>query len=133
MIYGKLMSICAAIAITGGTLVMLAPPAAAKGKPIVVEAAPEDVLTERVSFADLNLASVEGRQTLNRRVGSAVKSVCIDSIGDTSNVYAGHACRNYAWAGARPQIDRAVQRAREIAAVGFSSIPVTAIRIAAPE
>ncbi len=41
-------------------------------------------------------------------------------------------CDTSAWGGARPQIARAVQRAREIAATGSSTIAAAAITIAVP-
>jgi hypothetical protein len=44
-----------------------------------------------------------------------------------------HHCSGLAWDGARPQILRAVQRAREIAATGSSSIAAAAITITIPE
>ena len=39
-------------------------------------------------------------------------------------------CRKFAWSGARPQMAQAVQRARELALYGTSSIPAVAISIA---
>lgn len=61
-----------------------------------------------VSYADLNLASAEGRATLQRRLRHAVNVVC--SIDDPSNLAllrARDACRRYAQGTA----DRGVQEA----------------------
>lgn len=38
--------------------------------------------SERVSFADLNLGSLEGRATLERRIAAAVERVCSDGSLD---------------------------------------------------
>lgn len=88
-----------------------------------------DVLTERVSYADLNLASATGEKRLLYRVSRAVRNVCPGY--SLSFTLLEHRCRDFAWTGAKPQIDLAVRRAREIAANGFSAIaPVTiAIRL----
>jgi hypothetical protein len=56
--------------------------------------------------------------------------VCNKAIGDGFDPYAEHACRSDAWAGARPQMALAVQRAREIAATGSSNIAAVAISVA---
>jgi UrcA family protein len=66
----------AATACAAATLATVAPtPAAAAAADIVV--APETV-TVRVSFADLNLASAEGRARLDRRIAGAARSICGD-------------------------------------------------------
>lgn len=83
---------------------------------------------ERVSYADLNLASAAGERTLNRRVGGAVRNVCAPQAEAIAQLN----CRNFAWRGARPQIDRAVTRASQMAANGVSSIAPVAIVVAAP-
>jgi hypothetical protein len=53
--------------------------------------------------------------------------------GGTDYRFEMHRCSGLAWDGARPQILRAVQRAREIAATGSSSIAAAAITITIPE
>ena len=81
-----------------------------------------------VSYRDLNLAAASDERILNRRVGGAAKSVCHTDdfkIGERAQ----GKCVSYAWNGARPQIARAVQRAREIASTGSSSIPLVAISV----
>ena len=83
-------------------------------------------VTRTVTFADLNLASPAGEKTLLRRVGAAVKFVCrqgIDSIDENF-------CRNYAWDGARPQIDLALGQARGGSLV--ASATLTTLTISAP-
>ncbi|HVM39112.1 MAG TPA: UrcA family protein [Sphingomicrobium sp.] len=89
----------------------------------------EQVPSERVFFGDLNLASVAGENTLNSRVRGAVRRVCQAHSGDALPHMA---CRSFAWRGAKPQIERALTRARDIAARGTSAIPPVAILIATP-
>lgn len=79
----------------------------------------------RVSYRDLNLASAKGERRLNRRVASAAQTVCEPYFSDFERT----SCQDYAWTGARPQIAMAVQRAKEIAMTGTSSIPLVAIAI----
>jgi UrcA family protein len=89
-----------------------------------------DVRTERVSYADLNLAASAGERKLVRRVSDAVKRVCLyrdGTIGLQSNGYT--ICADGAWDGANPQIAQAVQRAKDIAMTGKSSIAAAAITI----
>jgi UrcA family protein len=136
MICAKIVSLCVATAITAGGFFVVSPPASAR-QPIVVTAPAVDMVVRRVSFADLNLASMSGEKTLNRRVGGAVTSVCIEAVGpDTRSLdstIANMRCTRHAWNGARPQIASAVQRARQIAATGSSSIAATAIVISIPQ
>jgi UrcA family protein len=61
----------AAVASAAAALTLTAAPAAATD--IVV--APETI-TVRVSYADLNLASAEGRARLDRRIAGAARSIC---------------------------------------------------------
>ena len=106
--------------------------AAAARDVTVVAQPPADVLSERVSYADLDLATRTGVQVFNARVGGAVYRVCAPL--DQRSTFSEHAnCRSFAWNGAKPQMDRAVARAEQIAAVGTSSIAPVAILIAAPQ
>jgi UrcA family protein len=134
MVYAKILSLCVATAITAGGLFIFSPEASAR-PPIVVTA--PDIAVRHVSYADLNLASLSGEKTLNRRVGSAVDSVCIEAVGSDTSTLAGNIanrrCNRGAWNGARPQIVRAVERARQIAATGSSTIAASAIVISIPE
>jgi len=69
----------------------------------------EEVRTERVTLAGLDLRSKPGQRTLYRRVGVAVKHVCdFDGI----NYDAQLSCEDDAWEGSRPQIHRAIGRAK---------------------
>jgi UrcA family protein len=115
-----LMAICAA-SILGGTAV--AQP------PIIVSVEP--VPTERVSYADLNLASANDVQRLTYRVRGAINRVCAPQYSRETFVDY-HDCRSYAWGGAKPQMDRAILRAQQIAR-GISSIAPVAILIAVPQ
>jgi UrcA family protein len=49
---------------------------AASPQDITVEGAP----SARVSFADLNLGSIAGRQQLTRRIESAATTLCVESV-----------------------------------------------------
>lgn len=134
MTYSKLLGMLAAVAVTSAGLFAFTAPVSAKGKPIVVVARQaEDVPTRRVSYADLNLASLSGEKMLTRRVTGAVRSVCNESVGDGGNVHDYFDCRSFAWAGARPQMTLAIQRARQIARAGSSSIAAVAITISTPQ
>lgn len=133
MTYRKLLSMSAAVALAAGGLVITAPSASAKDRPVLVVAPSDPAPTRRVSYADLNLASVAGETTLNRRVRGAVSSVCREAVGPSPALFANQACSKFAWAGARPQIARAVQRAHDIATTGSSTIAATAITIVHPK
>ena len=96
----------------------------------VVAQRQSDIQTERVSYADLDLTSARGVKKLNARVDGAVSRVCFAFDYVESKIQAD--CRDYAWNGAKPQIELATRRAHEIASTGFSSIAPVAIRIAMP-
>ena len=133
MTYSKIFSMCAALAATMGGLVVMAPSASAKERPVVVVAPETEAPTRRVSYTNLNLATTAGEKMLYHRVGQAVRVVCNESVGSSPSFYAEVACQDFAWKGARPQIKRAVQRASEIAANGSSLMAVQAITIAVPK
>jgi len=132
MTYAKLISSCAAVALTSGVFMLVAPPAYGKEHPVVVVANP-DILTRHISFADLNLASLSGERTLNSRVVGAINGLCSEATGGEDGSFmttlANRKCSNSAWSQARPQIAQATQRARAIAFTGVSSIAASAIRI----
>jgi UrcA family protein len=129
MKHAKMLATCVAFAVAIGGSSVLASPASAK-KPIVVTKSLEEAPpTRRVPYGDLNLATRSGEKTLYRRVGFAVRSVCEESLGPGAPFYADTSCRSYAWRGARPQIARALQRAREMALKGSSNLPAVAIAI----
>jgi UrcA family protein len=106
------------------------PGSAAQDKPVVVYAEPqENIRTERVSYADLNLAQSREERRLSLRVASAVRRVCLyeDKPGLQHGVY--YDCAAGAWDHARPQMAQAIARAKEIAMTGQSSIAATAITV----
>ena len=129
----KFMSIAAACAVTAGSLALASPALAQSNERFTVTGPriDEDVLSTRVSYRDLNLANARDEKQLVWRVGSAVKSVCPDG----SMVFPTHlqACRTYAWNGSRPQIALAVERAKQMASTGFSSLAPVAIVISIPK
>ena len=97
---------------------------------VVGERDSEGVRTIRVPYADLNLVAARDERILHRRVGSAAREVCYpNSASLTDHGFAD--CVSGAWKGARPQMALAVQRAREMAATGTSSIPLVAIAVSA--
>jgi UrcA family protein len=112
---------------------MIASPAvgASQDKPVVVYAEQQEGLrTERVTYADLNLAERKDQGRLRLRVAGAVKRVCLFENGRSGLQDSGYTrCSGEAWDGANPQIAQAVRRAREIALNGHSAIPATAISI----
>jgi UrcA family protein len=109
-----------------------AAPAIAREQPVVVTATnPEDVVSRDVRYGDLNLASVTGERALVKRVRHVVSDVCSEAVGGSRGYLLdqSESCKDASWQGASPQIDRAVQRARDIAANGWSAIAPVAIRI----
>ena len=137
-IHYKALSLCAAAALTTLSVVVVTP-AQAKSQPVTVTAhRAGDLPTQRVSYADLNLASASDQDILERRVGSAVKIVCLerDQRAEKTLTSFTHfvACRNFAWDGARPQLAAAIDRARGLALNGNGAVAVgsLAITISAP-
>jgi len=135
MDYVRAISFCAAVAVTSGALFLMGSPVFGRTAPITVTAS-EEVVVRHVSYADLNLASAPGQQMLNRRVNSAVSDLCNEATGgpdgSVSFKFSMMKCNSEAWNGARPQIDRAVQRARDIAYTGTSDLVAAAITISLP-
>lgn len=67
----------------------------------------------RVSYADLNLASSNGRQVLQRRMEFGARVVCeIEDSREMALAAATTACRGVALDGARPAYEAAVAAAR---------------------
>lgn len=125
----KFASLLAACAVTVGVFAATAP-AAAKQRPIVVTATAEEIPIRLVSYRDLNLAKAHDEKVLISRVRFAARDVCTESVRyDTAFGTEFSACRNQAWRGAEPQIERAVERARQIASNGWSAIAPVAISI----
>ncbi len=128
------LSKLAAAAVIGGLFLPFASATAREG-PVVVTAPPEEagLVVRRVSYADLDLALPSGRSALHDRVGFAVGDVCTEANlfdnGSPEFKTGVMQCSNAAWGNARPQIARAVQRANDIAANGWSPIAATTISI----
>lgn len=120
--------------VTASLLISSAALAADQGKPVVVKGEPlENTRSEHVSYADLDLSQRKDEKKLNFRVAGAVKRVCLfenSRNGLQDNGY--YSCADDAWGQARPQIARAVDRARQLAMTGKTSIAATAISINVP-
>ena len=107
-------------------------PAIAQERPVIVYGEGQSMRTERIAFADLALDSVSGRKSLQQRVDGAIERVCDREVGrDGLQLRGYYACANQARADAEPQIELAVQRTKEMALFGSSSIAATAIVISA--
>lgn len=127
------LSVMAGAATIGLSAFVFARPAVAEEpRPIVVVDA--SIVTRSVGTDDLNLASSPGKVTLNRRVRVAIEDLCSETTGSDGRFWTleNSQCQTSAWKQARPQIDRAVQRARDIASNGTSAIAATAISVALP-
>jgi UrcA family protein len=111
------------------SLFVAASTSVAQQKPVVVYGGSENTRTEHVSYADLDLTNNKHQKQLNLRVTGAVKRVCLyeNSYGLQETGY--YRCADEAWNSAKPQIAQAVQRSKEIALTGHSSIAATAITI----
>ncbi|URD59689.1 UrcA family protein [Sphingomonas sp. KRR8] len=109
----KLLFGAAAVLTAGCGVLLAAGPAAAKDVTVVAQME-NDVPVARVSFADLDLVHRAGQKTLNRRVASAVRTVCAPSYeGTDTSRYT--QCQNAAWDDAKPQIAAVVARAERLA------------------
>lgn len=87
-----------ALAATATSLVGVAAPAFAN---------PIEVKTEKVSYGDLDLTTMEGKKTLKRRVDAAAKRVCNiapPTSGDRTRYYDARTCLAKARASARQQV-----------------------------
>jgi UrcA family protein len=129
--FTRLSKIAAVLSGVAASL-MITTPANAQGRPVVVYGQGEYIPTERVSFADLNLATRGGERMLQARVSKAVDRVCQyggGAIGLIDNGYVN--CAFGAWKDARPKMALAIARARDIALNGSSTIAATAIVVAA--
>ena len=97
---------------------------------VVVSATNYDVIARRIDYRDLDLASADGERRLVRRVRSAVHHVCLDAVGSHRGYMTQTAtCQRSSWQTTQPQVGQAVQRAREVAANGWSAIAPVAIAI----
>lgn len=76
-----------------------------------------DVLTATVKFSINDIRSLAGQKTLVRRVRQATYDVC-PGYQETGFFTDSISCPSLAWAGAKPQIDRAIKRAMAMADTG---------------
>lgn len=96
-------------ALLSGMTVCYASPAAAQEPPVVVYGEAINAQTERVEFADLNLASARDQSRLHNRVGGAIERVCgIDLGRDGLQDRGFYSCSDAAWGAAAPQIAEAI-------------------------
>ncbi len=114
------------------SLLVAVPASAGQEAPVVIYGEPENVRTERVTYADLDLANRRDQRKLNLRVTGAVKRVCLFENRSGLQDLGYYNCADGALDEAKPQIAQAVQRATEIAMTGQSSIAATAIAIKVP-
>ncbi|MDV3256202.1 MAG: UrcA family protein [Sphingomonas sp.] len=98
-------------------------------EPVVVYGAPAETRTVEVRFDDLDLAQYRHEQRLNRRVAAAVRKVCDDGDGPGIRRQDYLRCADGAWDDAAPQIAAAVERARQLASTGRTTLAANAITI----
>ena len=88
---------------------MAGSPAAAEGPQFTVYGEATNAQTERVAFADLNLASASEQKRLHHRVAGAIERVCDLDLGRDGLQDRGYyACSDNAWGAAAPQIAEAI-------------------------
>jgi UrcA family protein len=119
-----LLATGAAVATTLALGASLAP-AFAKEVDVIVTAETDPRPTRLVQYVDLNLGSVHGEKTLLRRVSGAVDSVCSYRGSILFEYQENRACRAFAWAGARPQIAAAIDRARSGNSLAAAAIAIS--------
>ena len=127
--HSNLVSLCAAVVITGAGVSIPGTPAFAKNTRIVV-VAPSANVTRRISYADLDLASTVGHNLLQTRVRGGIRSLCTEVGGSYESERAN--CTDHAWSQANPQMIRAEQRARDFASTSTSTVAAAAITISLP-
>ena len=117
--------------VTASLLVATAASAAAQDKPVVVYAGPqENTRTEHVTYRDLDLSQRKDEKKLNLRVAGAVKRVCLfENTRPGLQDHGYYVCSDDAWDQARPQIAQAVDRAKQLAMTGQTSLAENSITI----
>ncbi len=100
-------------------------------EPVVVYGAPAHVETVEVRFGDLDLTQSRHEKQLNRRVAAAVRKVCDYDHGPGVRRADYLRCADGAWDDAAPQIAAAVERARQLASTGRTTLAANAITIRA--
>jgi UrcA family protein len=84
-------------------------PALAQEPPVVIFGEVTNANSERVAFADLDLASAKDQSRLHNRVTGAIERVCDLDLGRDGLQDRGYyACASNAWGAAAPQIAEAV-------------------------
>jgi UrcA family protein len=84
-------------------------PAFAQEPPVVVYGEASNAQSERVAFADLDLASARDQSRLHNRVNGAIERICDLDLGRDGLQDRGYyACATNAWGAAAPQIAEAV-------------------------
>ena len=76
-----------------------------------IPASAQDHPEVRVSYTDLDLTTDAGRDTLNKRINSAVKRVCVLNDQPSGDYFGWQACRRYAYTGAHRQMRLAIAKA----------------------
>ena len=114
-------------------LIALAPASAfaANQRTVLVTAHRDDLFVRRITFKDLNLASLDGQKTLVGRVRGAVNGLCSD-VGYESWEPGFNRCSHMINRAARPQIEAAFARASQIALTGSSTIPEVDLALTVP-
>jgi UrcA family protein len=112
-------------------LVLVAAPLAAQERVTVTG---QPVFQERVSFADLDLRQLQGRQTLNARVYRVADRLCAQAEGPFLENSVGFGsspgCAELTYRNAKPQIAAAVQRAKAGQQLTAMTVVVSAPRAA---
>jgi UrcA family protein len=129
MKYARTLAMCGATFLAAISVAAATSPVHAGASPtLTVTHQRSEYVTRYVSYLDLNLASATDQSILKGRVGFAVNEVCNEAVGNR-DPFDFRDCTYDSWAGARPQIARAVRRARDIALTGSSPIAAVAITI----
>jgi UrcA family protein len=107
--HGRMTAPVVAALISGLATIAIAAPAFGQEPPVMVYGESAGVKTERVAFADLDLASASQQARLNHRVSGAIERVCDIDLGRDGLQDRGfYACANAAWSAAAPQIAEAI-------------------------
>lgn len=129
VLFARSASLLAALATTS---IAVSATASAQENPVLIQGGTNSARTERVGFTSLDLSQQHDRDRLGRKVGAAVERVCLRDIGRDGLQDRGYyTCADRAWSSAAPQIADAIQRSRDIAMTGSSTIAVSAIIISA--
>lgn len=105
----KAPTVIAALLTGIAAMSMTASPALAQEPPVTVIGQALNAQTERVAFADLDLASARDQSRLHNRVTGAIERVCDLDLGRDGLQDRGYyACADNAWGAAAPQIAEAV-------------------------